>query len=191
MNANQQADQPVITPGWHLRQRYYLEVMKHGGECIFCDETAGWKWENFDSSGTRIQWLRVCARHRTRLRPSETEPLGLELNIPRFPRSKTISREELVEHLNCSDRLFATDTPPLPLLKGFPEFTHLELMTQLQEIEAVEPSEHAAGWAVRDHFLAAIRHDDGSWEAIVKAGNTTRRVTQEARDPLNTTSEDT
>jgi hypothetical protein len=76
------------------------------------------------------------------------------------------------------------------LLHGFPELTHLELMERLQEIEAVEPSENAAGWVVRNHFLVALRHDDGSWEAIVKRGAGMTRITQTNEEPNCTTSEE-
>jgi hypothetical protein len=190
MNTNQQADRTGIAPGWHLHERYYLEVMKHGGTCLFCDEVAGWKWEEFDSSGARIRWLQVCAKHKTRLRPSDSDPFGLELNIPSFPRSKSVTREELLGYLSVSDQLFPTSTPNPMLLHGFPELTHLELMERLQEIEAVEPSENAAGWVVRNHFLVALRHDDGSWEAIVKRGAGMTRITQTNEEPNCTTSEE-
>ena len=181
---------PDITPGWHLQPRYYLEVNKHGGNCLFCDEVAGWKWEHFDSTGKRVRWLRVCTRHKTRLRPSDTDPLGLELNIPNFPRAKSISREELVEYLNISDRLFPLANSTPSLLKGFQEFTHHDLMQRLHDIDAVEPSAHAAGWAIRDHFLVAILHDDGKWEAIVREGAAIRWVKRPATDQHNTIGED-
>jgi hypothetical protein len=172
------------TEGWNLRKRYYLAVMKAGTRCLFCDTIAGWRWELVDSTGRTVQWYDVCGSHTARLRVSKDDLNTLVRNERVVPCPKSITCEELEEYLGSCHFIPAGNGLKSNLHKRFSEFSHIELMLQLREVEVVNRSEHFSGFSVRDHFVTATLLEDGSWEAVLKIGETGRtRVVRSAPNP--------
>jgi hypothetical protein len=170
--------------GWHLRKRYYLEVLKKPTQCIFCETIADWRWELVDSSGRTTQCYYICKIHTARLCVSTDDPMKLVRNERVIPCPKSITREELEEYLGSCHFIPTGDKLETILHKRFSEFSHIELMLQLREVEIVNRSEHFSGFSIRDHFVMATLLDDGSWEAVLKIGETGRtQIVRSAPNP--------
>ena len=167
-------DSSNTTEGWNLRKRHYLAVLKKSTRCIFCETIAEWRWELIDSSGRIIQWYDVCGSHTARLRVSTDDPKTLVRNERVVPCPKSITREELEEYLGSCHFIPAGNGLKSNLHERFSEFSHIELMLQLREVDVVNRSEHFSGFSVRDHFVTATLLEDGSWEAVLKIGETGR-----------------
>ncbi len=162
------------TEGWHLRKRYYLEVLKKPTQCIFCETIADWRWELVDTSGRTTQWYYICKIHTARLCVSTDDPKILVRNERVVPCPKSITRAELVDYLGLCHYIPAAKGLRSIVHKNFSEFSHIELMLQLREVEVVNRSEHFSGFSLRDHFVKATLLGDGHWEAVLKIGETGR-----------------
>jgi hypothetical protein len=158
--------------GWHLRKRYYLEVLKRSTRCVFCETIADWRWELVDSRGRTIQWREICGIHTARLCVSSDDPITLVRNERVTPCPKSITCDELKEYLGLCHYIPAGKELKSIVYKNFSEFSHLELMIHLREVEAVKRSEHFSGFSVRVHFAKATLLEDGRWEAVLKIGET-------------------
>jgi hypothetical protein len=160
--------------GWHLRKRYYLEVLKKATQCIFCETIADWRWELFDASGRTTQWYYICTIHTARLCVSTDDPMKLVRNERVTPCPKSITRDDLREYLGLCHYILAAKGLRSIVHKNFSELSHIELMLQLREVEVVNRSKHFSGFSVRDHFVKATLLEDGRWEAVLKVGETGR-----------------
>ncbi len=178
------------TKGWHLRKRYYLEVLKKPTQCIFCETIADWRWELVDASGRTTQWYHICKIHTARLCVSTDDPMQLVRNERVIPCPKSITRDELREYLGLCHYIPAAKGLRSIVHKNFSEFSHIELMLQLREVEVVNRSEHFSGFSVRDHFVKVTLLEDGRWEAVLKIGETGRtRIVRSIAQPSTNSKE--
>jgi hypothetical protein len=107
--------------------------------------------------------------------------MKLERNERVTPCPKSIIRDELREYLGLCHYIPAAKGLRSIVHKNFSEFSHIELMLQLREVEVVNRSKHFSGFSVRDHFVKATLLKDGRWEVVLKIGETGQtRIMQSA-----------